>query len=76
MGSNPIALTNEINSLYERLNIKSEPETSSGQRLEQHLADFVAGAILCLSSAVHTYENADRGRQVLRLTEALAISAQ
>jgi hypothetical protein len=43
MGSNPIALTNEIKDLYGRLNIKSEPETSSGQRSGQHSADFVAG---------------------------------
>ena len=43
MGSNPIAFTNEIKDLDERLNIKSEPETSSGQRSGQHSADFVAG---------------------------------
>ena len=43
MGSNPIALTNEIKDLDERLNVKGEPETSSGQRSGQHSADFVAG---------------------------------
>jgi hypothetical protein len=41
-GSSPCAPTIEIKDLGVELNIKSEPETSSGQRSGQHSADFVA----------------------------------
>ena len=43
-GSSPCAPTIKINDLGVELNIKSEPETSSGQRSGQHSADFVAGS--------------------------------